>query len=229
MRFEKRVPTGYSYYLVIFDVPNNVVFDWNSNTWVALGSAVTPGLAMTLATVGSLTMAHVDLNLATICLNTTPRDISVSMYRQAAGSPAPTTDLILASEPLRVCCGYELPANHLEQAFEVDITANLTTTSGNSMHFTAELRRSGQTIPLHTLDTGATCAFSVTQDAVTTGGARVSEFVIAAGTVGAANADSRFEAEYTNPNLTANRCFTVVATINTGGVTYTGTCKFTTF
>jgi hypothetical protein len=121
-----------------------------------------------------------------------------------------------------------VPANAADSPFVVDVTCDLDNSGGTSMHLTAELTFNGQTIPLASLDAGATCSFAVTMDNNTTGANRVSQFTIATGTVGAPNTSSRFEAEYANPGLTANRGFSCVATITTGSQTYTGVCKFLT-
>lgn len=228
MRFSQTAPTA-TYYLVVMDIVNNVAFDWNSNTWVALGSAVTPGVAMTAETIGLLTTYHADINIATICLDSTPRDIEFIMCAQAGGSPAPATDSQRGKSAARVCCGYEVPSDHARTPFVVDVTCNLTTTAGDAAHLTAELTFNGKTIPLHTLDSGATCAIAVTQDPVTSAGARVAQFAMSTSDIGAANAASRFEGQYVDPNFAANKGFTAVATIVTGGVTYVGSVKFTTF
>lgn len=230
MRFSQPDASGLNKYVTVTDPVLNQVFDWSDNTWKALGSATTPGVACSVASLGATSLYHAVIALATISPNMTPRDIVVTMYTRAGGSPAPTTDTAsVLNWPLRVCAGQQVPNDPASVPFEVDVTANLTTTLGTSMHLTAELVRNGKTIALDTLDPSATCSIVVTQDATTSAGARVAQFSMSTGDVGSTNVSHRFEAEFASPGLASNRGFTAVATITAGGVTYTGSCKFTTY
>ena len=229
MRFSQSAVNGLTCYLTVTDLVANKVFDWSSNTWVNLSSAVTPGVACSVATIGGRSIYHADVNLALISPNTVPRDVVVTMYQQAGYSPTPFTDASLTSNwPLRVCAGQKVSDDANIPPFVVDVTCNLTTTDGVSAHLTVELTRNGVTVPIHTLDSGATCSIAVTQDATSSAGARVSQFNLSTTDVGAANASHRFEAQYASPGFASNRGFTAVASVTTGGVTYTGACKFTT-
>lgn len=228
MRFAQRMPAG-NYYLVISDQNSGNVFDWSNNTWVALGSATTPTKAMSEVDLGLGKNFYTDVDLSLLCANSTPRNVIVTMFQRAGSTPAISTDAQKSASFKTICCGYDVSGATGPNAFEVDVTINLTNTQGNSCHITAELRKNGKTVPLATLDSGATCALSVSMDASTTGGNRASQFTVNTSTVGAANTDSRFEVTYSNPGFAANRSFTCVATIVTGGVTYVGAAKFSTF
>lgn len=220
--------TGWNVYAVVQRLSDGKCFDWNDNSWKTLAGATTPGIALTsLASYGgSQSLFGADVNLATVNGTATPVDVQIGFWNRTGGSPAPATDTAFSfADPFTIVNGGIVAAG--TKGFTVDVTANLTTTSGVSMHFTAELiDATGATVPLHSIDSGATCAISVTQDATSTGGARVSQFDLATGDCGSVNASHRFEVQYENPNLTANRGFTAVATIVSGGVTYVGSCKF---
>lgn len=229
MRFSQSAVNGLTCYVTVTDPVANKVFDWNSNTWVNLSSAVTPGVVCVAASIGGRSIYSADVNLLLVSPNMTPRDIVVTMYQQSGYSPIPYTDSSFTTVwPLRVCAGQKVSEDPNNQPFTVDVTCNLSTTNGISAHLTVELTRNGVTVPIHTLDSGATCSIAVTQDATSSGGARVSQFNISTSDVGAANAAHRFEAEYASPGFASNRGFTAVASVTTGGVTYTGACKFTT-
>ncbi|HEY0981463.1 hypothetical protein [Schlesneria sp.] len=230
MRFSQPDASSLNKYLTVTDPVLNQVFDRADNTWKSLGSATNPAFVCAETSLGATSLYHVAIPLATISPNMTPRDIVVTMYTRAGGSPAPLTDTASVQNwALRVCAGQQVPNDPAGVPFEVDVTANLTTTMGTSMHLTAELRRNGVTVPLKTLDPAATCSLVVTQDATASAGARVAQFSMSTGDVGVTNASHRFEAEYASPGLASNRGFTAVATITAGGVTYTGSCKFTTY
>jgi hypothetical protein len=220
--------TGWNVYAIVQRLSDGKCFDWNDNTWKTLAGATTPGVALTsLASYGgSQSLFGADLNLSTINATATPVDVQVSFQKRAGVSPAPATDTLFAvADPFSIVNGGLVALGG--QGFKVDVTANLTTTSGVNMHFTVELiDADGATVPLHTIDSGATCAIEVTQDATSTGGARVPQFSLSTTDCGSVNADHRFEIQYSNPNLTANRGFTAAATVVSGGVTYHGSCKF---
>ena len=220
--------TGWNVYAIVQRLSDGKCFDFADNSWKTLAGATTPVIAMSsLASYGgSQSLFGADLNLSTVNATATPVDVRVSFLKRAGVSPAPTTDtLISVADPFSIVNGGL--GGSPGQGFKVDVTANLTTTSGVSMHFTVELLDAdGATVPLHTIDSGATCAISVTQDATTTGGARVAQFDLSTSDCGSVNAAHRFEVQYADPNLTANRGFTAAATVVSGGVTYQGSCKF---
>jgi hypothetical protein len=228
MRFSQQAAAGLHFYLVVFDLSNSKVFDWNTNTWVAsLSVATTPQVVMTEVPIGVKSTYAVDVDLTVLFTSdTSQHDLQVVVYQRLTSTPAPLTDTAQAQMwKVSLCCGHVVTGDSTAIPFLVSVTADYTVSNGTSMHLTAELQFNGNTVPIHALDTGATCAFVLDQDATTTGGARTTPFSIATGTVGAANASSRFEAEQTSPGLAANRGFTVTATIVTGGITYVGSCK----
>jgi hypothetical protein len=228
--FTADTDTGVTVYAVAFRLSDGKVFDWSNNTYQLIGSAVTPAIAMTSQVNygGSLSQYGGNIDLVALggALPMVPVDISIKIFKQLGGSPAPVTDTRVGSiSPGRLIYGEFTPKSG--QDCVVDATANLTTTSGVSMHLTVELKRpDGRTIPLHTIDPTATCAIVVTQDATSTAGARVSQFTLSTTDCGAVNASDRFEIEYPNPALTANRGFTGKATVVSGGITYQGDVKF---
>lgn len=229
IRASARALSGLTVYAVVFRLSDGKLFDWADSTWKTIGAPpTTPAIAMTgLVTYSTTSREYAaDINLSTINATMTPVDISIKVFKQLGGSPAPATDTYLGSlEAMRVIYGEPTPDQG--QDCVVDVTANLTTLSGTSMHFTVELKRpDGRTMPLATIDPTATCAIVVTQDATTSGGARVAQFSLSTVDCGSVNASHRWEVEYPNPNLTSNRGFTAKATVVSGGVTYEGDCKF---
>jgi hypothetical protein len=230
MRFSQSAVNGLTCYLTVTDPVASKVFDWNSNTWVNLSSAVTPAVACSVASLGGRSIYSGNVDLTVISPDTTPRDIVVTMYQQAGYSRTPFTDSSFTTGwPLRVCAGQKVSDDPNVQPFTVDVTCNLTTTNGTSAHLTVELTRNGVTVPIHTMDSAATCSIVVTQDATSSAGARMAQFSLSTSDVGAANVSHRFEAEYASPGFASNKGFTAVASVTTKGVTYTGSCKFTTY
>ena len=222
-----REQAGLTLYAVFFRVDGKV-FDWDDNSWQLIGAAVQPAIAMS-ATVSfgdSKSDYAGPVDLAVIAPDMTPVDGEFRFFKQAGGSPDPTSDIdVGASDPLRLIYGE--PTGQTLQDCVVDVTFNLTTTDGVSAHLTVELKRpDGRTLPLSDIDPTATCEISVTQDATTTGGERIPQFDLDTTYCGSVNAAHRWEIEYPNPGLTANRGFTAVATVVSGGVTYEGKDKF---
>lgn len=228
--FTADAQSGLNVYAVAFRLSDGKVFDWSDNTYKLLASATTPGISMTAlvtyATAFSKYGGSIDLLLLGGATPMVPVDISVTVFSRLGGSPAPATDTKLGEIlPMRVIYGEITPASG--QDCVVDVTLNLTTTSGLSAHLTVELKRpDGRTIPLSTIDPTATCAIDVTQDATTSGGNRVPQFSLTTTDCGVVNTSDRWEVEYPNPAFTANRGFTAKATVVSGGVTYQGDCKF---
>jgi hypothetical protein len=222
-----RYNSGSNLYAVVFRADGQV-FDWDDDTWQLIGSAVTPGIALTsvVAYGGGQAQYTASVDLETVAPDMTPVDCDIRFFLRAGGSPAPVTDYDLGEPvPLRLIYGEITPETG--QDLEVDVTVNLTTTTGVSAHLTVELRRpDGRTLPLADIDPTATCAIEVTQDATATEGERVAQFDLDTTECGSVNSEHQWEIEYANPNFTANRGFKAVATVVSGGVTYQGSCKF---
>ena len=212
----------------VFFRKDGKVFDWNDNSWQLIDAAVQPAIALT-ATVNfgdSKSDYAGDVDLEVIAPDMTPVDGLFRYFKQAGGSADPTSDLDAgATDPLRLIYGE--PTGETLQDCVVDVTFNLTTTDGVSAHLTVELKRpDGSTLPLSDIDPTATCAIVVTRDASVTGGERIPEFDLDTTDCGSVNAAHRWEIEYGNPGLAANKGYTAVATVVSGGVTYEGADKF---
>ena len=230
MRFAAYFPSAISCYLTVMDLVANKLFDFSSNTWVTFPSATTPNIAAPQVNIGINSIYTADINLKLLFPSDSQRhSIAVVFYEQVGSGVSLTTDTVKQIWPLTVCCGHQVPDDPANTPFTVDVTCNLTNIGGTNMRVTAELTCNGVTIPLHTLDTGATCSALVTQDAPSTGANRSTQFSLSTGTIGAANTSSRFECDYANPALNAETGYTCVCTITAGGVTYVGNAKFSTF
>lgn len=220
---EKRYTSGSTVYLAVFRKSDGKVFDWADNTWKLDGSATTPNVAMSaLRSAGTgQSLYVVSLNLATINATATPVDVTVLAFKRVGGSVSLANDEAI-SEPV----GWQIAEGDLvteeEGGPQVKTTVSVTSTAGNNAHVKVQLVDStGTLIDLDALDPAATCAVQVIRDG------NHAQFSLSTSDFGAPNGAGWFEADYANPNFTADRGYTVLTTVIAGGVTYSS--KLATF
>jgi len=223
-RISTRGATGLTVYLVVLNLADGDVFDWDDDTWQAIGDAVTPAVAMTgLATYGTSQREYAgSIDLALINDGMTPVNVAVKVFSQAGGSPDPETDELLAEVyPFTVVLGERLAGVSTKPAFKVVAVVDTTTTDGTVAHVKVQLLdESGSLIDLDAADPSATCAVNVQRDGV------ANQFTLSTSDFGAPNGNGWFEADFNNPNFTTDKGYTGIATIVSGGVTYAGACNF---
>lgn len=198
-------------YASIFNVAGEV-FDFNDNTFKALGGATTPYLALTEYTApggSAFSFYAASFDLADINNTATRAQYAISIYEQAGGSPAPSTDTVLSNpSPFSVRFG---ATGDWEVRHQID--GCFTTTAGTTVRFLVKTSYGDQRIALETVDPTATAALAVREY-----GAGADLFTISATTV---NAAGIFELEKANPGYTADRLYKYTLTIVINGVTFT--------
>lgn len=209
-------------YAVVFRLSDGKVFDWADSTWKLIGAPpTTPNVALTqlVAFGAGLAEYAANLNLSTINATITPVDISVKFFRQAGGSPAPATDEYLGEiESFSVVAGNRVGIGFgTLPVFAVIVVVDTTTTAGDSAHVKVQLcDQRGQLIDLDTLDPSATCAVDVIEDGGTP------QFSLSTSDFGPPTSDGWFEDDYANPGFSGDTGYTAIATVVTGGMTFTG-------
>jgi len=213
--------TGWNVYAIVQRLSDGKCFDFNSNTWATLAGATTPGIALTsLASYGgSQSLFGADLNMSTINSTVTPVDVEVIFQKRAGGSPAPSTDTVIAvADPLTIVLGNEQSIT-VNGGYSVECSIDVTTTAGTNAHVKVQLKDgAGGLVNLNGVT--ATCAVNVQRNGV------FSQFSLSTTDFGSPNANGWFEADYANPNFTTDVGYTGIATVVVGGVTYTGLCNF---
>lgn len=220
IRITSQAAAALTVYAVVFRLSDGKVFDWSDNTWKVIGSAVTPAVAMTNLATFATTEGDfaADLNLSTINATMAGVDVSIKIFSQAGGSPAPATDTYLGHiDPFTVVIGQRLSGVSSFPKFTAVCVVDTTTSLGTAAHVKVVLLdEAGQLLDLNTLDPAATCAVEVIRD----GGA--AQFTLSTINFGAPSASGWFEATQANPNFTTDVGYTAKATIVSGGNTYTG-------
>lgn len=204
---------GATLYAAIFDSTGQV-FDWNDNTFKAVASATTPGIALierAAAGGGSKSLYTGSFNRATVNNTATVGQYSLTIFSQAGGSPAPVTDAAVSS-PAAFEIRFGEPGG-LQVRHQID--GCFTTTAGTLIRLMVQLLYDGQRVALETVDPTATCALAVREH-----GAGADLFTISATTV---NAAGIFELSKTNPGYTADRLYKYTLTMVVNGVTLTFT------
>lgn len=193
------------------------VFDTADNTFKALGSATTPGIAATERTAmggGSESVYDAAVDLGDVHDSPAIGVYRIAFYRRAGVSPAPATDLQLALLEVRIAGGELVQAGSpgtLTEDFQLHISANVTSTAGGYLQLNCWLTRRGQ---FYELPGDAECYFEVQQH-----GSGVLHFRSpSAGTI-TPNALGVFEIEHETPNLVDDQAYWVKATIELDGNT----------
>jgi hypothetical protein len=214
--------TGWNMYVSLFRLSDGKIFDWDDNTWKLISApATTPGVAMTslVSYGGSQSEFAADLNLSLVNAGTTPVNVAIVAFRRIGGSQAPATDTPIGEgDPITIVNGDVVVTDGpLGTGFQVVSVTDTTTTSGNNSHIKVQLLdAAGQLIDLSVADPTAVCTVNVQRDGVH------NQFEIDGTDMGAPNANGWFEADYENPDWTADCGYTVITTITTGGITYRG-------
>lgn len=214
---------GGNVYFSIWKSAAAEVFDFDDNTFKALGSAVEPFVAATEVSgrggVGD-SGYHAGVDLADI--NNTPAIAVyvVEAYRRLGGSPALTTDLLLSTGELRIAAGSLVASGSpgdVVSGYVVKCCMALTSTEGDEVQLWAWVEKNG--VPI-TLDAGDECSFDCFEH--TSG---LSQF---SGPTTAVNpsAVNLFEDVFTPTEFADNTGYTLQATAVIGGVTIVGQESF---
>lgn len=202
---------GKNVYASVWDATGQVL-DHADNTFKALASATTPGIALTERTneggVGKSAYTG-SLDLAAVNKGPTATGYSLSFYERAGGSPAPLTDAVLTYPYVFTVQCAEIG----DFPISVEFMPCFTTTAGTTVRIAAKILRAGKIVPVATLDPTATLALAVREF-----GAGADLFTVAATTVGA---DHVFEMTQASPGYTADRLYKYTATLVQNGVTLT--------
>jgi hypothetical protein len=194
-------------------------FDFSDNTFKALGSATTPYAAATertgIAGTGK-SYYDVSLNLTNIYVGLAPLPITITAFERAGGSPAPATDMAISGP-----AGLSLQRGDVMIVpVEPQLRICTKTIAGTTIQITAWLDAAGAPAPLATLDPSATCTVTVYLF-----GSDIAVFAV--DSAFALNDLGQFEAEYDDPNFTADRLYTAELAIVAEGATYSGRKTFT--
>jgi hypothetical protein len=188
-------------------------FDWHDNTFKALASATTPYLTATerIAKAGAAWSVYVaDLDLAEVAPNLAIVNCVAQAWRRSGGSPDLAVDTPI-SESVAIVAQWErlgpLP-------IEAKVRLATRTTAGTQIELMAWLESEGIRVPLHTLDSSATCTVDVLMRGNT------SQFSLNSAAMGSVTTGHCFEPTYSNPNFTADRIYRANVTIVANGVTF---------
>lgn len=223
-RVSIRAATGLTVYAVVFRLSDGKAFDWDDDAFDTLGSVTTPAVSLTgLVTFGTTQREYAgDIDLETINATSTPVDLAIKIFSQLGGSPAPATDTYLGEvAPFTCVFGQRLKNASSYPAYTVVVTVSTTSTAGTTAHVKVQvLDESNQLLDLNTLDSSATCEVEVIRDGP------ASQFSLSTSDFGAPKTSGCFEATYNNPNFTADKGYTAIATVVMGGRTYKGASNF---
>ena len=201
-------------YFALWNTSGNV-FDFSDNTFKALGSATTPYVAATENTnQGGVNESgyRASVNLANV--NSTPAVAVyiVEAYRRLGGSPALTTDVMLARTEMRVANGTIVagggPGDVLT-GYAVKVGMNVTSTAGDEAQLYAWVEFNGQPVIV-----SGTCVFSCYEYGGTV--AQWTESGVANNAIG------QFETVKATPNFNDDVKYLLQAAITIGSVTITG-------
>lgn len=200
---------GNNVYFAIWNTSGNV-FDFNDNTFKALGSATTPYVAATENTgQGGVSESgyRASVNLSNINSTLTVAAYIAEAYRRLGGSPVLTTDVLLAREEMRVSNGtLTIDGSSGQVVCECDISVR--TTAGVDADLVAWLERDGQRVVL----AAGSCSITVTEK-----DSGVDQWTV---TDAAPNADGVFEMSKNLPAFTSDRIYIVKVSITENGTTW---------
>ena len=199
-------------------------FDFSDDTFKALGSCTTPYIAATERTgVAGTGKSYYDatLDLADVHAGVTPLAVTITAFEQAGASPDPATDAVISQPAGESVQRGDVIIVPVEAQFRICVKS----TAGTMIQVSTWLETGGAPVPLFTLDPAATCTVTLTLF-----GTDIPVITIVTG-VGSADfvlSDlGRFEAEYPNPNFTADRIYVADLTITSLGVAYSARRSFT--
>jgi hypothetical protein len=183
-------------------------FDFNDNTFKALGSATTPYVSMTEQTNGggsgnSHYYAAFDLSLLPKRLTT--KTYWATAYVRAGGSPAPLTDVTINDPTPFNVQAMELGSFPLS----VECSGAFTTTSGTAVRFIVSVNRNGVYVPIDDLDASAAATITAREH-----GAGSDLFTTSSTTV---NSSGWFSVSQSSPGYTTDREYQHTVAITVGG------------
>jgi hypothetical protein len=204
---------GSDLYVACFNEDGDV-FDFDSNTWVAISlPPVDPFLAPTAEETGTGGDGYSDywwdIDLGLLNATATEMAVRVKVFEQAGGSPVLADDAVVGISDVSVVSGAEVVvADFTECVFTPAYRAG-----NDTIYFTAQLRVNGQPV---TLAGGDTCTIVVRQINPLAGSNLF--------TVGpsAPDANGVFTLSQVNPGLNADTVvYRAIITMVVDGVTYT--------
>ena len=203
-----------TFYIRIFDTAGNV-FDFNDNTFKALGSATTPYKRPTERTDVSGTGRSgyfTDVNLSNVNANLDARAYVVQWYDNATPASGDNPVSGAPKENLFVQLG-----ERVDRAEMVDVRMHMSvnSTAGNEAHVSLWALFRGKLVSL----SGATCSLTVKE-----AGGTVALFTLTQTDKLGSNAinDNRFELKKATPGFTADRQYRLSGTITINSVSVTG-------
>jgi hypothetical protein len=193
--------------------------DFADGTFKALGSATTPYLAATEHAGGAgagKSYYDATLDLDVVHPGVTPLPITITAFERAGGTPAPATDEAISQPAGESIQRGDVIIVPVEPQFRICVK----TTAGTAIQVETWLEAGGAPVPLFDLDPAATCVATIYLF-----GTGIP--VITIDVDFTLNARGIFEAEYANPNFTADRLYDVDLTITSLGVDYSSRRSFT--
>lgn len=178
------------------------VFDFNDNTFKAIGSATTPQRLCTYNSSEKLYRTDTAINWASVWNNGTPYNVTVLAYNNVTPSSSDTA--VTVPNQLQVQFGQVG-----EQAIVCGCDATFTTTAGTELRLFAWLERGGQLVVL----ASGSCSIVVREH-----GSGIDLFTVADA---APNAAGVFELTKATPGFTADRVYTALVTITENSTTWT--------
>lgn len=215
----KQYTAGKVVYFVLRNAAGNY-FDQADDTFKALASCTDPYFEATeriLKTGASESEYIATVDLADIAPGLAIVECFALALRRVGGAPDLAADEVI-SQPVEIVVQLSKLGRR-----EIDIKWYVATktTSGTTVQVWAELTADGDPVALHTIDNAATCTLDVKLHG------NANQFAMNAAAMGAVNAAHRFEAEYSNPNFTADRGYAAKITIAAAGQTWIRDRTFT--
>lgn len=206
-RLRIEAAAGINVYFVVWRSSDNYVFDFSDDTYKAIGSATTPGLAATENTnEGGGGRSHYWADLDLSRLGTA--EVIIQPYQRSGGSPAPLTDLTL-SDPLPVSVSFGLLGAVLGGRLTPALRREL-----NRFDASFTLTADGQPVDL----TGWDVTLTIRGIQSVEGDEEANWFPDLEGTI---TAEGRAEFLRTSPGFTGDRGYTALVTLTNGSTTFT--------
>lgn len=180
------------------------VFDFNDNTFKAIGSATTPHRLCTYNSSEKLYRTNTAIDWEVVWNKGSPYRVTVLAYDNA--TPASSDVAITVPNQLIVQFG-----QIGEKEIVCGLDAVFTSTAGTELRLLSWLERGGQTIPL----AAGSCTVTVREH-----GAGVDLFTV---TDAAPNAAGHFELTQSSPGFTADRVYRALVVIAENSTTWTTT------
>jgi hypothetical protein len=156
LRFEDTA--GVNNYFTVWRSSDNLIFDFNDNTFKAIASATTPYLAADENTnTGGTGRSHYTASLNLSLLGSV--DAFVQAYRRSGSTPAPLTDATIEDPvPIEVRFGDQPGSISAEICATMDHSV-----SPEELFLSVTISLDGQAIDLNDMATAPTCAIQVRQ------------------------------------------------------------------